>query len=60
MLLSFAGLAFARHRVLAVGSLDHPAWTNLTMVVADGLGAFACVDTNASTRNQCYYRAASP
>jgi hypothetical protein len=48
----FAGLALAPHRVLAADSLAG--------VVADGLGGFAFVDTNASARNPRYYRAVSP
>jgi galactosylceramidase len=52
LLLMFAGLALAPHRVLAADSLAG--------VVADGLGGFAFVDTNASARNPRYYRAVSP
>jgi hypothetical protein len=60
MLLSFAGLAFAPHRVFAASTLDHPVWTNLAAVMADGLGVFTWADTNASAWNERYYRAASP
>ena len=56
----FAGLALAPHRVLAADSLAPPAWNSLAGIVADGLGGFAFVDTNASARNSRYYRAVSP
>jgi hypothetical protein len=60
MLLNFAGLAFASHRILAANTLMNPVWSNLATMVADGLGAFACTDTNASGHNQRFYRAVSP
>jgi hypothetical protein len=60
ILLNFAGFPFASHRVLAADSLESPGWTNLALVSADGLGMFACADTNTSARNQRFYRGTSP
>jgi hypothetical protein len=60
MLLRFAGIPFASHRILAADSLLNPAWINLAAVFADGLGMFDFADTNAQTRSQRFYRAVSP
>ena len=59
MVLSFSGFPFALQRILAANSLDHPMWTNLTAVSADGLGIFGYTDTNVFS-SQRFYRAASP
>ena len=60
MLLSFIGFPFASHRILAAANLNHPVWTNLTAVLADGLGVVSFADTNAPAAQQRFYRAASP
>ena len=60
MLLSFSGIPFASHRILAAGSLANPAWTNLAAIFADGLGRFTFADTNVSAGNSRFYRATSP
>jgi hypothetical protein len=60
MLLSFAGLPFASHRLLAATNLVNAAWTNLALVFADGLGLFTFADTNADAMQRRFYRAVSP
>jgi galactosylceramidase len=60
MLLSFIGFPFTSHRILAAANLTHPVWSNLTAVVADGLGVVSFVDSNAPAAQQGFYRAASP
>ena len=60
MLLSFVGLVFAPHRVLASATLAPPAWSTVASVLADGLGSFTWADTNTATRSQRYYRAVCP
>jgi hypothetical protein len=60
MLLNFAGIPFASHRILATDTLQNPVWTNLATVFADGLGMFGFADTSAQTRSRRFYRAVSP
>jgi Glycosyl hydrolase family 59/Lamin Tail Domain/F5/8 type C domain len=59
MLLNFAGIPFAPHRLLAANDLNS-SWTTLATVFADGLGWLSFADTNASGRAQQFYRAVSP
>jgi hypothetical protein len=60
MLLNFAGIPFASHRILAADTLQNPVWTNLATVFADGLGLLGFADTSAQTRSRRFYRAVSP
>jgi hypothetical protein len=60
IVLSFNGLPFATHRILAANSLGHPVWTNFASMYADGLGNFGSADTNVLASSQHFYRAVSP
>jgi hypothetical protein len=60
VVLNFVGLAFASHLIQTANSLDPPAWSPLTTVVADGLGDFVGTDTNVSNQYQRFYRALTP
>jgi len=60
VLLSFFGLPFAPHRVLAANALAQSGWTELGTRFADGLGELSFVDTNVPGLMQRFYRAVSP
>ena len=59
ILLSFSGLPFFVHSILAASSINSPTWSNIASVSADGLGSFQYVDSPAS-RSQRFYRAICP
>jgi galactosylceramidase len=60
ILLSFSGMPFCIHRILAASSINGATWSDLGSVTADGLGSFQYIDLPTPPRPQKFYRAVFP
>jgi hypothetical protein len=60
VLLSFSGLPFYVHGILAASSINSSTWFTLTNLSADGLGSFQYIDLPSAPQSQRFYRAVCP